>query len=186
LSTRNVIPDTVLQTEARNIAAIAIQSGSREPLDSLSRKIYDSLNSLFDNTLGATDVALMIVWCFLAGFSEQLVPKLLTNTESKLNPPDLQPTKGSDKDSGDKKPNIPGPQSSDQLSGNEIPGGRSGNVSGREEGKPAPESTGAVNSSEAPSGTANSGLRQVPRDREQSEPPFAPGTNEAGDRNLDS
>ncbi|MGH9579139.1 MAG: hypothetical protein ACRD3R_17005, partial [Terriglobales bacterium] len=68
-------------------------------------------------TLGATDVALMIVWCFLAGFSEQLVPKLLTNTENKLNPPDSRPAKASDAGTGGGKPNSPGPEPPDQRSG---------------------------------------------------------------------
>ena len=32
----------------------------------------------------STDLALMTVWCFLAGFSEVLVPNLLTGTERQL------------------------------------------------------------------------------------------------------
>jgi hypothetical protein len=35
--------------------------------------------------LPTRDLALMIVWCFLAGFSEQLIPGLLATTEAKAN-----------------------------------------------------------------------------------------------------
>jgi hypothetical protein len=34
-----------------------------------------------------TDLALLIVWCFLAGFSEQLIPGLLATTEARANGP---------------------------------------------------------------------------------------------------
>src|SRR5262249_28552538 len=34
--------------------------------------------------LTARDLALLVVWCFIAGFSEQLVPTLVTRTENRL------------------------------------------------------------------------------------------------------
>ena len=35
--------------------------------------------------------ALLVVWCFLAGFSERLIPGLLAKTEGKLDPPPASP-----------------------------------------------------------------------------------------------
>ncbi|MCI0666467.1 MAG: hypothetical protein L0Y38_11060 [Methylococcaceae bacterium] len=154
LSTRNVIPDAVLRTEARNIAAIAIQTGSRDTIDSLGKRIFDNLKSLFENTLGPTDVALLIVWCFLAGFSEQLVPKLLTNAESKVSPPDSQPSKGSQ-----------------EITGSEIPGARSGNGAGEEPEKPGPDAAdGTVMGSEGPTESEGSGFPEAPQDRKETRP----------------
>lgn len=36
------------------------------------------------NSVTAKDLALLVVWCFIAGFSEQLVPTLITKTEDRL------------------------------------------------------------------------------------------------------
>ena len=34
-----------------------------------------------------TEIALLIVWCFIAGFSEQLIPGLLATTEARAGTP---------------------------------------------------------------------------------------------------
>ncbi|MGH8474729.1 MAG: hypothetical protein ACRER2_02995 [Methylococcales bacterium] len=86
LLVRNFIPDEILRTEADNLAYIAVQAGSRHSEESIRKTIFKNLAAITENTLGPTDLALLIVWCFLAGFSEQLVPKLLTTTENKVSP----------------------------------------------------------------------------------------------------
>jgi hypothetical protein len=39
----------------------------------------------FDERLPARDLAMLIVWCFIAGFSERLIPALLASTEARAN-----------------------------------------------------------------------------------------------------
>ena len=52
-------------------AATAPEGSPTSPLASATR-------------LTARDLALLVVWCFIAGFSEQLVPTLITRTENRL------------------------------------------------------------------------------------------------------
>jgi hypothetical protein len=40
-----------------------------------------------DNPIKSTDLAMLIVWCFIAGFSEQLIPGLLATTEARAGSP---------------------------------------------------------------------------------------------------
>jgi hypothetical protein len=88
----------------------------------------------------------LIVWCFLAGFSEQLVPKLLTNAESKISPREPPPSKGDQETSGIAMPVV-----------------RTGSGAIEEPGKPGPDA--AVVGSEAPTETADSGIPETPQDR---------------------
>jgi hypothetical protein len=51
-------------------------------LDKMSMDFIYTSNMAF--AVPSKDLALVTVWCFLAGFSESLVPKLLTNTERQI------------------------------------------------------------------------------------------------------
>lgn len=167
LSTRNVIPDTVLETESRNIAAIAVQAGAKDSIDTLTDNIFVNLKSLFENTLGPTDVALLIVWCFLAGFSEQLVPKLLTTTENKINSGDSRSVEGNGEIPPEYEPSISSTEASGQPAGAEAHGDRAEPVAGENAGKNAPDSP---NSPAVPTKTAQSGSIKSPSDREATQP----------------
>ncbi|HLA14373.1 MAG TPA: hypothetical protein VJZ25_05055, partial [Gemmatimonadaceae bacterium] len=62
-----------------------------------------------------TDLALLIVWCFIAGFSEQLIPGLLATTEARAGTPPpsstdrFRPTTGTTQVAPSPTPQTPGP-----------------------------------------------------------------------------
>ena len=58
-------------------------SPGAKPQQETAAKAGTSLGSPYENYLLPAEIALLIVWCFIAGFSEQLIPGLLATTEAR-------------------------------------------------------------------------------------------------------
>ena len=70
---------------------VALASGGNAPLETLAATVPSSPTQLTSDKeeefLAPIEFALLIVWCFIAGFSEQLIPGLLATTEARTGSP---------------------------------------------------------------------------------------------------
>jgi hypothetical protein len=87
-------------TLAADAASDAANRSSQGDMRSAVTGVGGGSDARTGKALPNRDLALLIVWCFLAGFSEQLIPGLLAKTEARANgaqlgPPDrYRPTMG--------------------------------------------------------------------------------------------
>lgn len=75
-------------------AAVSSPGTGTEPPASVENRSSGIASSALvnrSNNVTGKDLALLVVWCFIAGFSEQLVPTLVGKTEGRLNGQSLGP-----------------------------------------------------------------------------------------------